>query len=61
MIQANFLTTSILKYFRFPKTEEFWKAKEDFKYKGTDWHGSIRYSKIPQNPKMVSRKCLIIY
>ena len=61
MFQANFLTASILKYFYVPKTEEFWKAKEDFKYKGTDWHGSIRYLRVLKNLKMVSRKCLITH
>ena len=61
MFRANFLTASILKYFRLPKPEEFWKAKEDFKYKGTDWHGSTRYLRVLKNLKMVLRKSLITH
>ena len=61
MFPANFLTANILKYFHFPKTEEFWKAKEDFKYKGTDWHGSMKCLRVLKSLKMVSRKCLITH
>ena len=60
MIQTNFLTACLLKYFGFLKVEESWKPKES-KYKDTDQLGLIRYPEISKNLKKVLRKCLIIY